>query len=314
LLSNSTVTELWLSVDDLYAEDIPNFVAEQCLFLKYLATSQHLEEVTLTLFGASERYERTYTHILSAIRQNTKIRSLTCFEGAPLAPLGDLLARTVSTTKLSMRVPNVGPAMTETLQDAIEAMSSNTTLKWLTLRVRGENSLVFLDPFLVRLAGHSQLDTLYLAGGTVVPFGLCRLLQSTTKISCLCLLMKSYDAESSNAFVHAVCGNSTLRDVLWTHSQSERTTREQNQRALVKSYACRNARMRVWFASESSNQRDLDTKNYWPSIFPSLLAATLPMRSVAPPALISPHQHHVRPPPNAMLMALLHMNDIGPSR
>jgi hypothetical protein len=171
LLANSTVTVLCLCAYGLYSrEQAASFVAADCPFLEYLATSQSLQEVEFCNSSGANYCQKIFAHQLRAIGQNPNIQYLSFSEAVPLQPLCDVMARTVSIIDLSMEIPDdVEPEMTDSLQDAVDAFASNTTLETLGLTGLGANSLVFLDPLLGSLAGrHPRLEYLFLTT-TIVP-------------------------------------------------------------------------------------------------------------------------------------------------
>jgi hypothetical protein len=85
---------------------------------------------------------------------------------------------TKSITKLIFSVPTNGPEMTGPLQDAIDVLASDTTLKSLEIRKASVGHLLFLNALLPKLEKHSHPDELRIKS-VEVPSGLCRLVEST---------------------------------------------------------------------------------------------------------------------------------------
>jgi hypothetical protein len=293
LLHNSTVTELFLGVPYLFGvEYIRNLASRQCPFLEYLSTSQHLREVIVDAAPVVTRHSVELCEpVLRAIGENPRIQYLCCSQFVSLQPMADVMARTTSITILSIVLPLLG----DTVDFAVDALSSNTTLTELRL-IRGSDAV--FDAILEQLEGHALLSKLSL-NTKVFPSGVCDLLESNTNISKMDL---EVDENIPNSLFRAIRANSTLLEVQWNDGQPPPPQ--------IQTYLERNQQMRSWFASEESLQESLATKVYWSAILPSLFAATRPVRSTTTLTSTAATQAN-GPPPNAILAALLQVRNIG---
>jgi hypothetical protein len=310
LHDNTTVTTIELHIFSLYSRaDTANFVAEQCPFLRYLSTGPHLRAVIVDAFVCG--HPNTFcAPILHAIGKNPNIEHLTWHYNVPLQQLAGVMARTTSIVHLSIGNLDV-TEMTEPLRIAIKTLCSNTTLTSLHLCGSYKYSLVSLNPLLEQLGGHSRLEKLSLDSMVVPDVGLFRLLESNTKLSTLLLRVKSCDKESLDGLVCAIQGNSTLQRVVWKiDNKPARQTLHRPQALRIQGYVRRNQKMRAWFACarKASSLDSLNGEGNWPSILPSLLVASMPKPGTAP-ALATTARYHARPPPNAIFMALLRVED-----